>query len=577
MSTRAATPTAPPAPKPRATAPPWFRWVLTLMAGVYLMGLFSTASGDSDMWWHLRSGKYIWENHRLPVPDPFAYTTDSGTPVYSGELTTRHFNLTHEWGMELIYYLVQSKFGFPGLVLFRAFLLTFFCGITGWLTWRRSGSYYRGLAAAVYATTLAILFASDRAFLATFVLVPLTVAAFETRRCLWLLPPTFLVWANLHGGFVMGWAVAGVYSAEALYLWYRGKPLADERKVWTVSTLSVLASLLNPNGLGVLAVMLHYRDSPLQLSISEWNYPAWWPPDFFNLLMVGTAVVLLWAGRRARLRDWLLFLVLGTSAAMALRNVIFIAFVGPMLLATYIPVWKREVPAILEYPVAAFFLFAIGIGIAHGRTFELRMDDYRYPKGAVDFLREHGIRGRLFNTYEAGGYLMWRLWPDDRVFIDGRALNEQVWNDYIHIAFNADYQGGKTTQQLLDSYGVDVIVMNGFDYKGQLYYLPAALADPVQKKWKLVFADPKAVIFMRTPPPDVKPLPSLDALTGLENQCTFNVKMGLAPRCAQSLADTFMKIGDWKRGREWAKNYLLVDSQDAKALAMLQWLDAHGK
>jgi hypothetical protein len=550
---------------------------LVALAAIYCLSLFSGEAGDSDMWWHLAAGRYIWQHHHLPVPDPFAYTTNMGKPQYSGEVTTRHFNLTHEWGMELVYYLIQTSAGFAGMVLFRTVLLTFFCGMAGWLAWRRSGSFYRGLVAGLAASLLAANFAADRAYLATFVLVTLTVAAFETQRGLWLMPVVFLIWANCHGGYLMGWAVAGAYSAEALFLRFRGKPLADERKIWIVSVVSILASLCNPNGADAIAVMRHYRDSPMQISIYEWNYPAWWPPDYFNLLMIGTAAVLLWARHRVRPRDWLLFAALGGASAMALRNVIFIGFIGPLLLATYLPEWKHRMPRIVEYSVAGLLIFGIGHNIYARGAFQLRAADWRYPGEAADFLIAHHVKGPLFNTYEQGGYLMWRLWPQEKVFIDGRALNETVWDDYMHMAYNADYHGGKTVAQLLQQYGVQVIVMPGFDFKGHLYFLAAALADPSQNDWKLVYQDNKDVIYMRQPPTGVQPLPSLDALASLEQQCHFNTAHGLDVTCAQSLGEMFARIGDWKRARAWLMNYLAVDPQDPKSRNLLRQLEAAGR
>lgn len=577
MPSRTAARSAPAPPKVPAAAPRWLYLALIVLAAVYCMSRFSGEAGDSDMWWHLAAGRYIWQHHQLPVPDPFAYTTNLGKPVYSGELTTRHFNLTHEWGMELIFYLIQSVSGFAGLVVFRTLLLTLFCGMTGWLAWRRSGSFYRGLVAGLAASVLAVNFAADRAYLATFILVTVAVAIYETRRGLWLLPLMFLAWANCHGGYLMGWAVAGAYSAEALFLHYRGKPLPDERKIWIVSVLSILVSICNPNRWDAISVMWHYRDSPMQISIYEWNYPAWWPPDYFNLLMIGTAAVLVWARRRVRPRDWLLFAALGGASAMALRNVIFIGFIGPVLLASYLPDWKWRVPRMVEYGLAALLILGLGRSISAGGAFQLRAADWRYPGEAADFLIAHHVTGPIFNTYEQGGYLMWRLWPQDKVFIDGRALNETVWNDYRHIAYNADYQGGKTTAQLLQQYGVQVIVMPGFDFRGGVFFLAAALADPSQTDWKLVYQDMKEVIYMRQPPPGVQPLPSLDALGSLEQQCNLNTQHGLTPTCAQSLGAMFAKIGDWRRARQWLMNYLAIDPQDPQSRNLLQQLNAAGK
>lgn len=145
------------------------------------------------------------------------------------------------------------------------------------------------------------------------------------------------------------------------------------------------------------------------------------------------------------------------------------------------------------------------------------------------------------------------------------------------MVFNADYQGGKTTSQLLQQYGVQVIVMPGFDFKGHVFFLAAALADPVQKDWKLVYQDNKDVIYMRQPPPGVQPLPSLDALGSLEQQCSYYTAHGLDVACAQSLGDMFARIGDWKRARAWLMNYLAVNPQDPKSRNLLRQLNAAGR
>jgi hypothetical protein len=548
--------------------------LILVLTGIYLLCAFSREAQDSDMWWHLATGKYIWEHHRLPLPDPFSFATDMGTPFYPGELTTRHFNLTHEWGMELIYYVVQAFTGFTGLILLRTLLLAIFCGVTGWLAARRSGSFYRGVAACVLAALIAKTFASDRAYLASFVLVTLTVAAFETRRFLWLLPPAFLVWSNLHGGFLMGWAVAGAYSAEAIFHRLRGKPLEDERKVWMVTVVCIFATFWNPNGWNVLEVMRHYRDSPLQISIYEWNYPAWWPPDKFNVMVVATFGILLWARRRVRFVDWLLFAGLGGAAAMAIRNVIFVGFIGPLLMATYLPAWKRQTIVKLEYAAAAVLLGLISMPVTAGSALQLHASDWQYPSEAADFLIAHGLTGRIFNTYEQGGYLMWRLWPKVQVFVDGRALNESAWNDYVHMLFNADYQGGKTVNELLRDYAVKAIVVNGFNPHGQLQLLAAALADPSQKEWKLVYEDHKELVYMRDPLPGMQVLPPLTALSSIEAQCNFYIEHNAVLQCARALGDMYNQIGDQGRARKWAARYAELDADDPEGRARMQQLAA---
>jgi hypothetical protein len=566
MSSRAVSSRAPSTATQWLAAPGWLRPSLIGLTALFLLALFSSEAADSDTWWHLAAGKFIWQNHRLPVPDPFSYTTDMGQPQYAGELVTRHFNLTHEWGMQLVLYVTDAIGGIAGLVLLRSSLLTLFCGLTGWLAWRRSDSFYWGLAAALLAASVATNTTADRPYLATFVMIPVTMAAFETRRGLWFLPLGFLIWANCHGGFIMGWVVAGSYCAEGLYQRLKGMPTPDLRKICGITILAVLASLFNPNGFRVLNVMLHYQSSPLQTHILEWNYPAWWPPDPHNLLMIVTALVLLWARRIVRPADWLLFVLLGGASSMAVRNIIFIGCVGPVLLATYLPRWKRAVPAVWEYAAAVLMVLALGGRIASGQAFQLRMADWRYPIEAADFLEAHPVTGRMFNLYEQGGYLMWRLWPRQAVFIDGRALNESVWQDYSHIYNNASYTDGRTTEALLRQYSIQVIVMSGFDPKGLISNLPVALADPKQTDWKLVYRDNKAVIFTRQPPPEIEPLNSLEALNSLEMQCDWLDQHDAGGLCARSLGEMYLKIGVRERARLWLGRYLNRYPKDPVAL-----------
>jgi hypothetical protein len=561
MPPRAASRPAPIVKKPAAAAPRWLRPLTLALSAFALMGWFSTEVADSDTWWLLKSGQYIWQNHKLPVPDPFAYTTYMGKPAFPGEEHMRDFDLTHEWLSEVVFYLVYAAGGFAGLVLFRAVLLTGFCGVVGLVAFHRSQGFYRALGAAFLAATIAIRFRSDRPFLIGFLLLAVVVAALEYRRWLWLLPPMFAVWANLHGGFFLGWAPLGAYCAEAFYLRWRGRgpegTPADERRLWLVSAACVLASGLNPNGFRAATILFTYGHSALQGSLWEWQHTALWPLEAFGVVLFAGAAALLWARSKARVSDWLLFVAFAAAGIYVVRNVLLVGLIGPIVIASYIP-WKRTVPVLAEFLVAVLVLAGAGAEIARGSAFQLRAAEWRYPAGAADFLLAHNVSAPMFNTYGYGGYLMWRLWPRERVFIDGRALNESVFFDYRRIANNADSTGGKSADELLDRYGIQVIVMDGFEFtSGDPYLLPAALSDPSQKEWKLVYQDAQAVVFMRHPPPGVEPLNSLDALTSMEAQCAEHIQHDPErPRCARGLGDLFARIGDTARARRWMVYYL---------------------
>ena len=85
--------------------------LLLVLAAILLASWFSRPISDPDFWWHLKTGQYLWETHRLPAPDPFAYTTAGAGEAYPGEALTRHFNLTHEWLAQALMYLVWRGAG----------------------------------------------------------------------------------------------------------------------------------------------------------------------------------------------------------------------------------------------------------------------------------------------------------------------------------------------------------------------------------------------------------------------------------------------------------------------------------
>ena len=536
-------------------APAWLRWVILGLAALLLVAWLSREAGDSDSWWHLKTGQFILTQHRLPVPDPFAYTTYLGKPLYSGEEVTRYFNLTHEWLAQIAMYGAYAAAGLTGLILARAAMLSLFCALAGLMAYRRTRSFPRALVAVFAAAMIVHAFTADRPQYFTYVFLALTLNLLDARRRLWLLPPLFLIWANCHGGFFLGWVAVAIYCAEAGYFRWRGKPVDGERRLWLAGLSAILASGFNPNGFRVFEVLWNYGRSPLQAQILEWYHPVFWELSPFTVLLYGGVVALIWNRRKTRPADWLLLAAFGSAGLLAFRNVVLAGFVGAFLIAAYVPMPKSKI-ALRERPAAGFAVAALLLAgtlvlIAQGKAFRFRASP-RTPVGAADFLLDHHIQGKLFNTYGQGGYLIWRLWPRWQVFVDGRVLNESVAYDAQRIMYAADDSGGKSFDDLLRDYRIDVIVMDCFEpVSGAAYYLPTALADPRQTEWKLVYRDGHDVIYMRRPPPGLAPLNPLDGLVGMEQQCAFLTADG-APACAKGMVDVFTRIGDLERAHKWA-------------------------
>jgi hypothetical protein len=276
------------------------------------------------------------------------------------------------------------------------------------------------------------------------------------------------------------------------------------------------------------------------------------------VLLVTAAVMMLLQFRKVRPADWLLLAAFGGAALTAQRNTAFVGVIAPVLIAGVWP-WRWRIPTLAQWLFPALLIAGIVAGAAAGRFYRLSVAEWKVPKGAADFLIAHRITGPLFNSYEYGGYLMWRLWPQQKVFIDGRVLSESLFNNYVRVLYNHDNNDGQMSAgELLDRYGVQVIVMNTFEPStGSVYVLAPALADPAQKTWKLVYSDPQALIFVRSLPADAAPMNSLDVFSHMESECSMYLAQEPAyPRCARSLASVFLKAGNPQLARRWLGVYL---------------------
>jgi len=225
-------------------------------------------------------------------------------------------------------------------------------------------------------------------------------------------------------------------------------------------------------------------------------------------------------------------------------------------------------------------LAVLATGIARGSFFQLRSDMWRFPVGAADYLLANHVPGPLFNTYEHGGYLIWRLWPQYRVFIDGRAMSESAYKDYWQILSNSgsaeDLVVGPRAD-LLDRYGIQTVVMNTFQYNtGIAYSLAAALANPASSDWQLVYDDAQSLVFRRHPPLGTPVFAdrARHVLEHMETECSSNIEHSqLAYNCALTLANFWLNAGNAARARRMLQLYLNHTLyRDSQAEAVLRQL-----
>jgi len=154
-------------------------------------------------------------------------------------------------------------------------------------------------------------------------------------------------------------------------------------------------------------------------------------------------------------------------------------------------------------PIAVFVLGVVFVIVMAGRapsafkpSTPASWVDTMYPEGAVEFIEENGISGKMFNEYVWGGYLIWRLYPDHRVFVDGRTLDAETVRRYREVT-----GAGGMWRSTLDDYGVDFILVRIFRQdSATVSPLVLRLMEEDSQEWRLVYFGENVALFLRDGP-----------------------------------------------------------------------------
>src|SRR5207302_4004564 len=314
-----------------------------LLGGVLtvILVLLIGVEQDPDFWWHLRIGRWMVEHGRLPSQDLFTFTVPT------------HVWTDHEYLTEMLMWLAYSTLGLTALCI--AFGLLTWAGF--WLIYlkvRRQPFVIIGVGLAIAAVAGSPIW-GPRAQMITFALTCLELYWLQAylsgrSRMLLYFPLVMALWANLHGGWVIGfvWLGIAIASEAVMWAWDRANPAhwAHLKFLVIITVASAVAVLATPHGLSVYLYPFNTVGSVAQ----EKLIVEWFSPDFHQCYLLPFEAMILitiagFALRRPSLYEFLLFIASLALALQSVRNVaMFVAATTPVLINTY-GGWWREVAA----------------------------------------------------------------------------------------------------------------------------------------------------------------------------------------------------------------------------------------
>jgi hypothetical protein len=467
---------------------------------VVALGLFAMAARnvtDPDVWWHLRTGQLIAQAHTFVHTDPYSFT-HYGQPW-----------VNHEWLSDVLIYSLFRVAGWTGLIVIFAaltaatFMLIFLrCGGRPYLA-----GFVLVLGAYVSAPSWGVRPHTTSLFIASVFLLVLDRSE-QRPRLLWWTVPLTLLWVNLHAEYALGIALIAVFLlGEWLEtLGERGGIFEGQRlRNLALALLGCLAVVpLNPNGFRMYAYPIDTLRSPaMQHFIAEWSSPNFHEAKYVPFLLMLLALVFLLgrSRRKIRPRELLLLLVTTAGALRSVRHISVWALVAVPILSGLIWGWWGERGRSLvragtgpSRRVAFNLLVLVGVlGFAGVRVYlvakhQSQNEAEHFPASAVRFLTATRPPAPIFNHYNFGGYLIWKLYPDYPVYIDGRAdlYGDQFLNEFAGTYYVTDPKWGEHIQH----------------WKIQTILLPPdaplVAALKLSHEWTEVYTDAQAAILTRT-------------------------------------------------------------------------------
>lgn len=468
--------------------------LVVLFTAFPLVLISNCTISDADIWWHMRAGEWILQHHQFLRTDPFSATTLGAQWV------------DYSWLFEVVANVAISTFDLSAIIWFQ---IAIYLAVTAALLWFVRGGTSNswrslGLTALGMLALMEMFSPRPGAFTVLFFVLEfhLLLQAERTgnNKILWALPPLFVVWANIHIEFVDGLFLLGVFCMEAqaretvrfISERNRGLPVGC---LWSALAASVVATLINPYGIGLYATVFHYAhdakvyDAVAELRAMPFRRPEEWA--VLMLLMLGCFTL----GRAKFLRPaWLL--LLPWAAWMSFRSqremwlvpVVALAVITERKTSEFVE--SRHERWQLRIAVALGIVAVLSCGAGYWRlnARHLLLSVVRtYPAGAVRYIHEHHLQGPILNEFSWGGFLIYAL-PEIPVSMDGRTNVHSQDQILQSVALFKGEPGWDLYPGLRDA---NLIICD--------HWWPLSSLLRKKSEYRVVYEDPVSVLFQKVP------------------------------------------------------------------------------
>jgi hypothetical protein len=530
------------------------RVLIVFLFFLYVFISFIKPILDPDTPWHLKTGEYIFLNKTIPTSDPFSFAND---PIpFIGK-----FILTQYWLSQTLFFLIYKIYGPFGLVVMGATVFTSIIALL-WYLLRNKGFYISLFITGGFAFNVLRDFSAIRPQIFTFLFATIVIFLIEKykekKSINYLIPMPFLMilWANMHGGFIYGIVLILIYILSEGIKFYkcnRSSMISDGRLsskqfhyLIIICALSVMVSLINPNTYKAFlyAFTTHSRNlfyfveeyqSPykiMQINPTKMIYSFWF------YLFVAMVMMIIFIKQRA-LNPLFLLLFSITPALISIRYIPLFSIVAAATFR-YIPTGsKPEMTLKMRYGINILIIIFFSILVFGSNPFRddniYRFNDSAfYPVSASNFLIKNKLFGNIFSSYNKSAFLIFRTFPESRVYSDSRYISEhrikissriegefdsireqlENINRLIPAAIGTinitsrdkekykpkdDMIGDRSWKDLLDDINAEIIIHEAVNlYSGNIYPLIFKLIQ--EDTWKLIYSDGNVLIFVRDIP-----------------------------------------------------------------------------